>query len=369
MFSDPSAWDALEKFGCGKFESDLSRQSLYVRFDPLISSDNSSAEGSSKTGNKVLAGVGGRLDCLTEDADGEELMALNSPLVKGSAASFVRGPRTSMTDKHDSVSNNNHVDVLLACSPMPAAGLRNGSMTSGSVDSGSLIQTLKYSEVEVSKMQADMEAKFEERLRAAEKEWIRKQQGADDARRMKEQETSQLVAQMDEMSIVLVEYEKTMQQLSEAQLWVMADKEALSAQLVQVAKERDQAMEDIGTVEASFTQLHQRYEKLKGTVDAFKHNEETLKKSVLDMQSKLKKQEEKYAALKKHSEEKLQGANEEIARVQKQFQAEVARLEVSLKRAELRMQSQEQTIEQKTKQNQELESICDELLSKVKSAR
>jgi hypothetical protein len=61
-------------------------------------------------------------------------------------------------------------------------------------------QTLKYSEAEVSKMQADMEAKFEERLRAAEKEWIRKQQGADDARRMKEQETSQLVAQMDEMS-------------------------------------------------------------------------------------------------------------------------------------------------------------------------
>lgn len=91
--------------------------------------------------------------------------------------------------------------------------------------------------------------------------------------------------------------------------------------------------------------------------------------------------------------------------MQKQFQAEVARLEVSLKRAELRMQSQEQTIEQKvrvlpnviviksnyylfvatyqielnihlvvcvcvqTKQNQELESICDELLSKVKSAR
>lgn len=49
-----------------------------------------------------------------------------------------------------------------------------------------------------------------------------------------------------------------------------ADKEALSAQLVQVAKERDQAMDDIGTVEASFTQLHQRYEKLKGTVDAFK---------------------------------------------------------------------------------------------------
>lgn len=42
-------------------------------------------------------------------------------------------------------------------------------------------------------------------------------------------------------------------------------------------------------------------------------------------------------------------ASEEIARVQKQFQAEVARLEVSLKRAELRIQSQEQTIEQKVR--------------------
>lgn len=35
--------------------------------------------------------------------------------------------------------------------------------------------------------------------------------------------------------------------------------------------------------------------------------------------------------------------------MQKQFQAEVARLEVSLKRAELRIQSQEQTIEQKVR--------------------
>lgn len=39
---------------------------------------------------------------------------------------------------------------------------------------------------------------------------------------------------------------------------------------MQVVKERDQALEDVGNVEASFTQLHQRYEKLKGTVDVFK---------------------------------------------------------------------------------------------------
>ena len=41
-------------------------------------------------------------------------------------------------------------------------------------------------------------------------------------------------------------------------------------------------------------------------VEAFKKNEETLKKCVTDYQAKLKKQEEKYQSLKNLAEERLQ---------------------------------------------------------------
>ncbi|KAJ8316918.1 hypothetical protein KUTeg_004822 [Tegillarca granosa] len=58
-------------------------------------------------------------------------------------------------------------------------------------------------------------------------------------------------------------------------------------------------------------------------------------------------------------------ANMEIEKVRKTTSAEVARLEAAARKAELQVQSLQKTVEQKTKENQELTSICDELIAKV----
>lgn len=46
-------------------------------------------------------------------------------------------------------------------------------------------------------------------------------------------------------------------------------------------------------------------------------------------------------------------------------QAEVAKLKAMLKKAEISNNSLKESLEQKVKENQELTSICDELISKV----
>ncbi|XP_015765469.1 PREDICTED: transforming acidic coiled-coil-containing protein 1-like, partial [Acropora digitifera] len=74
----------------------------------------------------------------------------------------------------------------------------------------------------------------------------------------------------------------------------------------EVVKERDQLQADLTAVETAFSDLHRRYEKLKGVVENFKKNEETLKKATSDYQEKLKRSEEKYRLLKKHAEEKIE---------------------------------------------------------------
>jgi predicted nuclease with TOPRIM domain len=61
----------------------------------------------------------------------------------------------------------------------------------------------------------------------------------------------------------------------------------------------------------------------------------------------------------------LCSANQELDSVRRSQQAETAKLKAMLKKSELKTSSLEEMLEQKVKENQELASICDELISKV----
>ena len=61
----------------------------------------------------------------------------------------------------------------------------------------------------------------------------------------------------------------------------------------------------------------------------------------------------------------LSSANEQIASVRKASMSENARLQAGFRKAELTIQCLERTVEQKTKENEELTAICDELINKV----
>ena len=92
-----------------------------------------------------------------------------------------------------------------------------------------------------------------------------------------------------------------------------SDKDALKAgksdEVQEALQERDSALEELNSVERSFSDLHRRYEKTKSLIEGFKKNEESLKRVAEEWQQGLRKEQERYKALKAHAEEKLEMAN------------------------------------------------------------
>merc|ERR1712073_243083 len=102
-----------------------------------------------------------------------------------------------------------------------------------------------------------------------------------------------------------------------------------------------------------------------GVIAGFKSNEDVLKSSLEDLTSKYKKEEERFEVLRSHAESKLEEANSQISELQRSKAAEIAKLTALLRKSEMRISSLERSVEQKTRENQELTTICDELISKV----
>merc|ERR1712098_823318 len=165
-----------------------------------------------------------------------------------------------------------------------------------------------------------------------------------------------------EMMKVVKEYEKAISE-------VIADRErervCHDIEKEKVARERDQILDDLHSAERAFDDVHRKYERNKEVIAGFKKNEDILKSRVAEDASKLKKSEQRFEALRKHAEEKLTEANKTIDSIQKGRESEVAQLQAMLKKTEMRVNTLERVVEQKAQENNELTSICDELISKV----
>jgi len=166
----------------------------------------------------------------------------------------------------------------------------------------------------------------------------------------------------DQMKQVLKEYEKTISDLIAEK---EGDKDRMEAEVANAISEKAQAVEDLHNVEAAFADVHRKYERTKQVVEGFKKNEEQLKKCVDEYKEKLKKQDQKYNMLKAHAEEKLEEANREIDKIARSQDAEKAKLTAILQKTEMKARNLERTLSQKTKENEELTNICDELIAKV----
>ncbi|MEJ1273754.1 transforming acidic coiled-coil containing protein 2 [Cricetulus griseus] len=116
----------------------------------------------------------------------------------------------------------------------------------------------------------------------------------------------------------------------------------------QLVLEKEQALADLNSVEKSLADLFRRYEKMKEVLEGFRKNEEVLKKCAQEYLSRVKKEEQRYQALKVHAEEKLDRANAEIAQVRGKAQQEQAAYQASLRKEQLRVDALERTLEQKT---------------------
>lgn len=321
-FFNPASWDALMGKGAqSQFkESSLARESLYAKFDPLVAKE----------------------------------------LDKQSATTKL-------------LSNNSNNDLL---SFSPASSKSDGltDTTINEFKESNQSPSLRYSSGDLLRMQKEWDLKFKTRMLSREREWGAKEEEVkmNFARKCKEHEmernklqekSNYLQSNLDNMKLFIGEYEKTIKKLID-------DKDKTSSlskeSQLDLVRDRDQALEDLQNVETAFSDLHRRYEKSKAATDVYRKNEVVLKRCVLDLQDKARVMDEKYKSLKGMMEEKMSAANEEIDKVRKTSQSNIAILQVAVRKAEMQAQSLESTVEQKTRENKELTVICDELIARAK---
>ncbi|XP_064457533.1 transforming acidic coiled-coil-containing protein 3-like [Ornithodoros turicata] len=143
------------------------------------------------------------------------------------------------------------------------------------------------------------------------------------------------------------------------------ERERLTSDVAQLTKERDELVEDLREVEAAFSQLHSRYEHAKDAIGKMKENESLLKNQLTEVQTMLARRNKMLSTLKTNVEESTGAANKEIEGSRKKMNAENTVLKGQLKKAEMKINSLEKHLEQKTEENSQLTQMYDDLLSKV----
>uniref|UniRef100_A0A1B6E5C2 Transforming acidic coiled-coil-containing protein C-terminal domain-containing protein n=2 Tax=Clastoptera arizonana TaxID=38151 RepID=A0A1B6E5C2_9HEMI len=163
-----------------------------------------------------------------------------------------------------------------------------------------------------------------------------------------------------QLSLIMEEYEKTISQLVAQK---EEEKKDFEVQKQKLINERDSVMQHLNNSEMAFNDVHVKYERSKAVIEGLKKNEDMFKKSLSEYEGALKQINEKYDKLKNHAVQQLEKANQELDVMRRGHQAEIAKLKAMLKKAEISNNSLKESLEQKAKENQELTSICDELIN------
>uniref|UniRef100_A0A8C1XK00 Transforming, acidic coiled-coil containing protein 3 n=1 Tax=Cyprinus carpio TaxID=7962 RepID=A0A8C1XK00_CYPCA len=309
-------FDYLEQFGSSTFkESALRKQSLYLKFDPLFK--ESPKKNGMDSGNSGFSMPRPSLAIRMMEAAKSEVkqkshsdrMKLLDDLPPPAVETVVPDPTV--------------LDLLVPTLKQPVK------------TEDSIIEVLKYS-------QRDMDAALQKAERRAEE---------------RQQELIQYiilkaVCQIMTYSCVFTDEHKQKEDLAKIEL-------------ERVLQEKDQLSKDLNELERSFSSVVKRLDRCKEVIEGFKKNEETLKQYAQNCMDRLQKEEKRYQALKAHAEEKLDHANKAINEVRTKQGAEVAALQVQLKREQLKVQSLEKDLEQKAKEVKDVTELCDELLHKV----
>ncbi|XP_015229736.1 PREDICTED: transforming acidic coiled-coil-containing protein 3 isoform X2 [Cyprinodon variegatus] len=324
--------DYLEQFGSSSFkESALRKQSLFLKFDPLLrESPKKSGGPAAQLLSAAPTGLASRLN----DAEKESTKTLNNDLLVPVSLNLHPADFEALIGSHHAPLSVWPLILqnLVPQFPKPAESEE------------AIIEVLKYSQKDLDAAIARVQAE----TKVKEEQW--------DAKFKKLQDDGQ------EMRKVIAEYELLIANINANQ---EKEREEAQKNLSKALMEKQQVSSDLNAMERSFGELFKRLEKYKEVVEGYKKNEETLKACAQDYLERMRKGEQRYQALKAHAEEKINLANQQIAEVRSKYKAELSALQVQLRREQLRIQTLETSLEQKEKEVGELTKLCDELISKV----
>ncbi|XP_055907967.1 transforming acidic coiled-coil-containing protein 2 isoform X2 [Eupeodes corollae] len=162
------------------------------------------------------------------------------------------------------------------------------------------------------------------------------------------------------MNGVIEAYEKAIAELISEKEHILQNYEK---QLTEVKADRDSNYHHLTSLETTFSDLHVKYEKSKEMTAQLKSSEEALLAEKRQNLENLRLQEQRYEKMKNHAMQQLEIANKKLESLTKNHTMEITKLKALLKKEEISRASMTEQLQQKTRENEELVKICDELIN------
>ncbi|XP_055522445.1 transforming acidic coiled-coil-containing protein 1 isoform X2 [Wyeomyia smithii] len=359
-----SDFDCLLSRG-GDIQHQVPRDSLLLKFDPLLKVPAAASARLGTTEEEKSEGVGVELAPLVEtapaaeEAEGGEIAGVLLPASgtceSAASSSVVSLSSSSMSVDETKTSQTSHcadeetdgkmsVDntIILDCE---SSTERNMSCTEPDQDLNSTNEldkkqskneSLKTDELEQKLKEAEIrEETLLKRITDKDKT-ISKMSGVVEAY---ERAIAELIAEKEQTA---QNYEKTCEALK-------ADSE-INAQHLE-------------SLEKTFSDLHAKYERLKAITVEYKEREEELVTERNRFEENLRMQEKRYENMKSHAMTQLEIANNKLSEIVQNHAQEVTKLKALLKKEEIYRASVNEQLSQKTRENEELVKICEELIN------
>ncbi|XP_046409373.1 transforming acidic coiled-coil-containing protein 3-like isoform X2 [Neodiprion fabricii] len=176
------------------------------------------------------------------------------------------------------------------------------------------------------------------------------------------QATNRLALSVSEYEIQMSEKAREIEFLKLEIHEIQSERDGLKKQLEITSKHLD-------TIEISFNDVHEKYERAKQTIHILHQNVETLKNSLDERDVCISQKHEQYLKLKEHAMERMDFANSQLDLIERKYSLESSKLRAAVREAELGARSLSEQLEQRNKDNAELTSICDGLIERMDSQK
>ncbi|CAL7939785.1 unnamed protein product [Xylocopa violacea] len=344
IFQDPKSFDFLINYGNSKTFNRLRTESLYVKFDPLV------GEATSMLPQANAQPINEEQNGKNENVPANVVTPKRNPAIAAIDRLLFYSPIcTSMTQKTEEPEEKMASKEQLVEEPKSDTPLITDVNMSRELE---LVRTTVLQlEEELEKQKKEYEAELEKQKNAYQ-EKINKLQA----------QIAQEIKSKSQMTVVVEEYEKSISRLLTER---ERDRTNFEQEKAKIQEELQATNVHLTNTEAAFNDVHQKYEKLKAVVSAYKSNETVLKESIQENMDTIKGLETRYDQLKNHAMVQLEKANFELDAIRKQHEDETVKLHAMVRKAELKSNSLAELVEQKTKENKELTQILDEVIARV----
>ncbi|GLG99025.1 Uncharacterized protein GBIM_05570 [Gryllus bimaculatus] len=320
VFKDPSTFDFLTQFGNTTSLRDLRKESLYIKFDPLVGSPRSVT-----ASDKPLP----IMNIVREEERSE-----NENINNNADANVEKGEMLNGTCNRNSAGSVE--SFLRSKSPLWAAK---------ELQDDSTLRKLKEYQEECSSLKAQL-AELQETIKTNDK--VHKNEIS--------KYTSQIVAL--DFDLARQEYEKLLSQL-------VTEKEQncieFNQKELKLTKELKECQENLAETEQELSAAQQKCENLQNSM---KKHVDTLLVKMKSYEKAVEKEKQKYATLKEHAAEQLERANEKLMAEEERHKLECTKYSSSIANLELQVTNLQNRLDQKTKENETLMAMCNELVER-----